>query len=162
MKIILIAAHDPNLVIGSKGKLPWHYKKDLQFFKQTTMGYPIVMGRRVFEELNGKPLPGRKNIVLSKSHRYDHVKTFASIEKALEFLKNEEKIFIIGGGEIYRQTLPLADELLITRIHKTYEGDTFFPEYREDISKNWKEIWREDHEELSFIKYARKNVMKER
>lgn len=156
MKIILIAAHDPNLVIGSKGKLPWYFKKDLQFFKKTTTGHPIVMGRGVFEELNEKPLPKRENIVLSRSRNYEHVKTFDSIEKAFHYLKDEDEIYIIGGGEIYRQTIHLADELVITEIHKAYEGDTFFPEYRNDIGDKWKEIWREDHGELSFVRYERK------
>ena len=157
MKIILIAAHDPNLVIGSNGKLPWHFKKDLQFFKKITIGHPIVMGRGVFEELNEKPLPGRKNIVLSKSRNYEHVETFSSITKALRYLEDEDEVYIIGGGEIYTQTIHLADELVITEIHKAYEGDTFFPEYRDDISKKWSEVWREDHPELSFVRYIRKN-----
>jgi len=156
MEIILIAAHDPNLVIGSNGELPWYFKKDLQFFKKTTTGHPIVMGRGVFEELNEKPLPDRENIVLSKSRSYKHVKTFDSIEKAFHYLKDEDEIYIIGGGEIYRQTIHLADELIITEIHQAYDGDTFFPEYRNDIGDKWKEVWREDHEELSFVKYKRK------
>ena len=155
MKLILIAAHDPNLVIGKGGTLPWHYSEDLKFFKRTTMGSPLLMGRVVFEELNEKPLPGRENVVLSRSKSYDHVKTFASIDEALEFLKDEEKVFVIGGGEIYRQTLDRADELVITEIKKKYEGDTFFPEYRDQIGSTWKESWREDHEEFSFVKYEK-------
>ncbi|MGF1671969.1 MAG: dihydrofolate reductase [Balneolaceae bacterium] len=155
MKLILIAAHDPNLVIGSGGELPWHYKKDLQFFKKTTLGHPVLMGRGVFEELNEKPLPGRKNIVLSRSREYTHVTTFRSLNKALQSLAIESSVFVIGGGEIYRQTIDIADEMIITQIHKTYEGDTYFPEYRHEIGKKWKEVWREDHEELSFLKFKR-------
>lgn len=155
MKLILIAAHDPNLVIGKDGELPWHYKEDLQFFKKTTMGYPLVMGRVVFEELNEKPLPGRECIVLSRSKDYDHVSTFKSIDAALESLSDQEKVFIIGGGEIYRQTLDKADQLIITEIKKEHEGDTFFPEYRNDIGEVWKETWREEHPEFSFVTYDR-------
>ncbi len=155
MKLILIAAHDPNLVIGKDGELPWHYKEDLQFFKKTTMGHPLVMGRIVFEELNEKPLPGRECIVLSRSKDYKHVPTFKSIDAALESLSDKEKVFIIGGGKIYEQTLEKADQLIITEIKKEHEGDTFFPEYRNDIGKKWKETWREVHPEFSFVTYDR-------
>ena len=154
MKLILIAAHDPNLVIGKNGELPWHYSEDLKFFKRQTTGHPIVMGRVVFEELNEKPLPGRENIVLSRSRSYDHVKTFRDINSALKYLKDEEKVFIIGGGEIYRQTLDRADQLIITEIKKEYDGDTRFPEYRDQIGKRWKEDWRESHPEFDFIIYS--------
>jgi dihydrofolate reductase len=157
MKLVLIAAHDPNLIIGSNGSLPWHYSEDLKFFKKQTMGHPIVMGRVVFEELNEKPLPGRENIVLSRSRNYEHVKTFQSIEAALHYLSDEETVFIIGGGEIYRQTLPDADRLIITLIKKEYEGDTTFPDYREKIGEIWEEVWREEHSDFDFIIYDRKN-----
>lgn len=155
MKIVLIVAHDPNLVIGNNGNLPWHYSEDLKFFKKQTMGHPIVMGRVVFEELNEKPLPGRENIVLSRSKSYDHVKTFQSIDETLEYLDDREKIFIIGGGEIYRQTLDLADELIVTQIKKEYPGDTYFPEYRQHIGDRWEEYWREEHSDFDFIKFRK-------
>ena len=155
MKLSIIVAHDSNLVIGKEGGLPWHYSEDLKFFKKTTMGSPMLMGRGVFEELNEKPLPDRKNVVLSRSRSYDHVPTFKSIDEALDYLSDEEQVFIIGGGEIYNQTIDRADELIITQIKKEYEGDTFFPEYRDQISKTWKEVWREEHEEFSFVKYER-------
>ncbi|MFU8812478.1 MAG: dihydrofolate reductase [Balneolaceae bacterium] len=155
MILTLIAAHDPNLVIGKDGELPWHYKEDLAFFKRTTMGHPLLMGRIVFEELNERPLPGRKNVVLSRSKTYDHVDVYSSIEEALGALQEHEKVFVIGGGEIYRQTIGMADELIITEIKKTYEGDTFFPDYREQTGTTWIEVWREDHPDFSFIKYQR-------
>lgn len=157
MKLILIAAHDPKLVIGKDGELPWRYSEDLKFFKKTTLGHTLLMGRIVFEELNEKPLPGRDAVVLTRTKSYSHVPTFKSIEKALEFLSDKEKVFVIGGGEIYRQTIEIADQLIITEIHKEYPGDTFFPEYRDNISTKWEEISREDGEELSFVKYTRKN-----
>ena len=155
MTLALIVAHDPNLVIGKDGSLPWHYSEDLKYFKRTTMGHPIVMGRGVFEELDEKPLPGRENIVLSRTRDYDHVPCFNSIPEALEYLASEEIVFIIGGGEIYRQTLSMADKLFVTEIHEEFDGDTYFPEYRNDIGTLWQEVEREDHEHLSFVVYER-------
>lgn len=155
MKIIIIVAHDPNLVIGKDGSLPWHYSEDLKFFKKVTMGSPLLMGRVVFEELNEKPLPGRENVVLSRSKKYDHVKTFDSIDGALNYLSGHEKIFIIGGGEIYRQLIGRTDELVVTKIKQEYEGDTYFVDYRMDIGAIWEEVWREDHDQFSFIRYKR-------
>jgi dihydrofolate reductase len=155
MKLILIAAHDPNLVIGKDGELPWHYPEDLKFFKRTTMGCPLLMGRVVFEELNEKPLPGRENVVLSRSREYDHVPTFSTIDDALKYLGDHDKVFVIGGGKIYEQLIGLADQLIITEIKEEFEGDTTFPEYRDDIHSVWKETWRENHEEFDFVKYER-------
>lgn len=154
MTITLIAAHDPNLVIGKDGGLPWRYPEDLKHFKNTTIGGTIIMGRGVFEELNEIPLPGRRNIVLSTTQDYDNVDTYNSLNKALETV-NEEEVFIIGGGVLYRESLPIADKLIITEIHKEYEGDTYFPEYRDEIGSTWQEVTREDRGELSFITYKR-------
>lgn len=155
MTLALIVAHDPDLVIGKDGTLPWHYPEDLKYFKRTTMGHPLLMGRGVFEELDEKPLPGRENIVLSRTQTYDHVPTFSSIDEALTYLRRADLVFVIGGGEIYRQTLPKADKLFVTEIHQTFEGDTYFPEYRNEIDSVWKEIKREDHPDLSFVVYER-------
>lgn len=155
MKLSIIVAHDPNLVIGKDGELPWHFSEDLKFFKKTTMSSPILMGRGVFEELNEKPLPGRENVVLSRSKSYDHVPTFKSIDDALDYLSDQDQVFIIGGGEIYRQTIGRVDELIITQVKEEYEGDTHFPEYRDKIGKAWEEVWRDDHEKFSFVKYRR-------
>ena len=156
MKIIIIAAHDPNLVIGRDGKLPWHYSEDLKHFKKRTTGHVVLMGRKVFEELNKKPLPKRKNIVLSRKYNYNNVDCYESVQAALNSLKGHEKLFIIGGAVVYKQFLQRADYLYITKIHQSYEGDTYFPEYRDDISTVWEEIYREDHDALSFIDYKRK------
>lgn len=155
MRLIIVAAHDPNLVIGKDGTLPWHYSEDLRFFKKTTMGAPILMGRGVFEELNEKPLPGRRNVVLSRIRSYDNVETFSSIEEALNHLAEEEQIFVIGGAQVYNQLLNNADEMMITEIKKEYEGDTYFPEYRDEIGKVWRESWREEHKEMAFVRYKR-------
>ena len=158
MKCTIIVAHDPNLVIGKDGSLPWHYSEDLKFFKRTTMGAPLLMGRVVFEELNEKPLPGRENVVLSRSKSYDHVKTFRSIDDALKYLSDREEVFVIGGGEIYKQMIEIVDELVVTEIKKEYEGDTFLIDYRKDIGTVWEEVWREEHEEFSFVRYRRQNA----
>lgn len=152
MTLTLVAAHDPNLVIGNNGGLPWRYPEDLKHFKNVTLGNTIIMGRGVFEELNEVPLPGRKNIVLSTSKTYDNVDTYKSLEAALKTVE-EEEVFIIGGGVLYRQTIDMADKLIITVIKKKYEGDTFFPEYRDDIGTKWKEVSRDDREELAFVDY---------
>lgn len=154
MIITLIAAHDKNLVIGKEGGLPWHYPEDLKHFKKTTLGKTIIMGRGVFEELNEIPLPERRNIVLSTTQSYDQVDTYTSLDEALNSV-DEEEIFIIGGGVLYREAIKRADRLIITEIHEDYEGDTYFPEYRDQIGKVWKEHKREDKEELSFVVYER-------
>lgn len=158
MKLAAVVAHDPNLVIGADNELPWHFPEDLKFFKRTTMGHPMIMGRKVFEVIDEKPLPGRENIVLSRSRNYAHVPTFSSLEDALEYVKEEEWVFIIGGGEVYRQCMSRLDQLIVTEIHETFEGDTYFPEYRNDIGKIWEEVQREDKEDLSFVVYERKNA----
>lgn len=155
MTLTFIVAHDPNLVIGREGELPWHYPEDLKYFKRITMGHPMLMGRGVFESLDEQPLPGRENVVLSRTRDYDHVPTFSSIEDALDYLKKEEIVFVLGGGEIYRQMLPEADKLFVTLIHQEYKGDTFFPEYRDKVGTVWKEIKREDQPALSFVVYER-------
>jgi dihydrofolate reductase len=155
MTITLVAAHDPNLVIGKEGGLPWRYPEDLKHFKKTTVGGTIIMGRGVFEELNEIPLPGRKNIVLSTTKEYTNVDTFTSLEEALNSF-NENEAYIIGGGVLYREAIEIADKLIITEVQKEYEGDTYFPEYRDNVGTVWKEVFRDDQEELSFVTYERK------
>ena len=155
MTLAAIVAHDPNLVIGKDGDLPWHYSEDLKYFKRVTMGHPLIMGRVVFEELGERPLPGRENIILSRSRNYDHVPTFSSFDDALEYVKDKEIVFLIGGGEIYDQFLDRCDKLFVTEIHETYEGDTYFPEYRDEVGTTWKEINRDDRPEFSFVVYER-------
>ncbi|MEX2641480.1 MAG: dihydrofolate reductase [Balneolales bacterium] len=154
MKLAIIVAHANNLVIGKDGKLPWHISEDLKHFKKRTMGKPLLMGRGVFEEFGGKPLPGRENIVLTRK-KFEDVKTFDSIPKALKYLNRHPKVYVAGGGQIYRQLMPLADSMEITEIKKNYEGDVTFPEYRDQIGKIWKEVHREDHGDFAFVDYER-------
>lgn len=126
-KIIIIAAVSENGVIGSKGSIPWHIPADLKRFKRLTTGYPVLMGRRTFESLNLKPLPGRVNVVLSATRQYEGVKNCATPQEALDFALSEEKVFVIGGSHLYSFFLPYAHRLEITHVRLTCNGDTFFP-----------------------------------
>ncbi|MEK4092925.1 MULTISPECIES: dihydrofolate reductase [unclassified Viridibacillus] len=132
--ISLIVAHDENNVIGLNNAMPWHLPGDLAYFKRTTMGKPMIMGRKTFESI-GKPLPGRTNIVITRDEKYvrEGIVIVHSLEEALAQAKKEsEEIMIIGGEQIFRITLPMADRLYVTKIEKQYEGDTFFPSYDEE------------------------------
>ncbi len=157
MNIVIIAAHDEHLLIGKDGKIPWHYPEDLRHFKRRTMGHPVVMGRKTYESIGSKPLPGRTNVVISRTLRDNDVRVYHSLEQALGELEEEdhEMIFIAGGSEIYRQSMPLADFLNITLIHHTWKGDVYFPEYRDQIGGVWEETNRQDFEEFSFLDYKR-------
>lgn len=154
MELVLIVAHDKNLVIGNKGELPWRIPEDLKHFKKTTMGSPILMGRGVFDEIGRKPLPGRRNVVLS-SQSFEGAEVYSSTEQALKALENEQKVFVIGGGQVYRQLLDKCVYMYVTEVHGEYEGDVFFPEYRHEIGRNWLEVARGDYPQFSFIEYKR-------
>lgn len=154
MKLTIVVAHDPNLVIGLNGRLPWRYPQDLKHFRNVTLGNTIIMGRGVFEELNEIPLPGRKNVVLSTTKSYHNVPTFKSLEEALK-AENSDEVFIIGGGVLYHEVLPIADKLVVTEVKKEFEGDTFFPEYRDGIGTVWEEISKTEDDELAFVEYHR-------
>ena len=140
--ISLIAAASRNGVIGNKGKLPWRLPADLKRFKQLTMGHPILMGRKTFESI-GKPLPGRTNIVVTRQKGFQCCGTTAahSLEEALLICEEQPEVFVIGGAEIFRQALPLAGRIHLTRIHRDFEGDTRLF----DIDPAaWKETSREE------------------
>ena len=127
-----------NGVIGKDGKMPWHSKEELQYFKKTTLNYPVLMGRKTLESM-GKPLKNRLNIILSKKSEllkdYDDIVTFHNIDDAFEYCENQnfEKLFVLGGEEIYRQTMNLCDTMLISKMKFEVEGDTFFPRIDENI-----------------------------
>ncbi|WP_080845725.1 dihydrofolate reductase [Cytobacillus gottheilii] len=127
--ISLMWAMDENGVIGKDNQLPWHLPEDLKFFKRTTMGRPIVMGRKTWDSI-GRPLPGRENIVITRDRQFtcDDCTVFYSLEEMLTYCSNMEEVFVIGGAEIFKQILPAADRLYITSIHETFEGDTYFPD----------------------------------
>ena len=158
MEIILIAAVDKNLAIGKDGKIPWEIKEDLKFFRENTEDTAIIMGRATFDSI-GRPLPKRKNIVMTRTFKgREGVIEVNSSKDALEQAKSySEKINIIGGEYIYKEFLPLATKLLITEIDiEVISPDAFFPKW--DINQ-WKEISRKQSSEnglnFSFVEYQR-------
>lgn len=135
--ISLIVAHDKNRVIGFENKMPWHLPGELQYFKDQTMGKPMIMGRKTFESI-GRPLPGRRNIVVTRNVDYQRegIEVATSLEEALKLAGNEKEVMIIGGEQIFKIALPIADRLYITQIENDFSGDTFFPNY----GNEWKLI----------------------
>lgn len=129
MQIELIVARARNGVIGSNNRMLWHIPEDFAHFKNTTMGHAVVMGRKTWESI-GRPLPGRKNVVITRQPGYvaDGAQVVTSLDEALENLATEDRVFVIGGGEIYRQALPRAHRVWVTIVDKDFEGDTTFPE----------------------------------
>jgi dihydrofolate reductase len=127
VKIAIIAAVALNRGIGKDGRMPWHLPEDLRHFKQLTMGHVVLMGKNTWHSL-GKPLPGRRNVVLTRNPPVG-VESYPSLGAALDALKQEERIFVIGGGNVYAQLLPRADELYLTVVEREVDADTFFPPY---------------------------------
>lgn len=141
MKISIVVAMAKGRVIGHQGKMPWHLPADLRRFRKITWGKPILMGRRTFEAI-GRPLPGRENIVISRTlHGEAGMRVFPSIEPALAYLRDRAEVMVIGGEKIFAFFLPLAERLYLTEIDAEFPGDTFFPEWNQ---KGWLEIERED------------------
>ena len=142
-ELCIVVAAAENNVIGKDNQLLWHLPKDLRFFKQTTSGGTVIMGRKTFESV-GKPLPNRRNIIITRQPDFhaEGTEVVHSLETALEHCRDENRVFIVGGAEIYRQALPLTNELYLTRVHAAPEGDTYFPEV--DLS-GWELLWQEAH-----------------
>ena len=142
VRVTIIVAVADNGVIGSQGKIPWHLREDLQRFKRLTMGHPIVMGRKTWESI-GRPLPGRESIVVTRQdgYRAEGAKVAGSLRDALDLAGRDA--FVIGGGELYREALPLADRVELTRVHAAPEGDATFP----PLGPEWREVAREEHPE---------------
>jgi dihydrofolate reductase len=160
--IILIAAIAENNAIGKNNELLWHLPNDFKRFKETTSGHYIIMGRKTFESFP-KPLPNRTHVIITrqKDYQYEGCIVVPDLEKAIAVCPTNEAIFVIGGGEIYAQSIPLADQLDITRVHHTFEADTYFPEIDPNIweltaeKSNWKD---EKHLfDYSFQTYQKKN-----
>lgn len=167
MKLSMIVAAAQNRVIGRDNALPWYLPNDLKYFKQTTLGKPIIMGRKTYESI-GKPLPGRTNIVITRQTDYqpDGVKVVHSVAEARDLAESvclidgQEEAMIMGGAEIYTLALPDADRLYLTEVHADVDGDAYFPEYDKT---EWKEISREDFSaegpnpyNYSFVVYDKK------
>ena len=143
MKLSLIAAVSRNNVIGKDNKMPWHLPADLQFFKTTTLGKPIIMGRKTWESL-GRILPGRRHIVVTRNKDYtaEGVEIIHSTDAALKQASNVDEAVIIGGAHLYGEMLPHADRLYLTEIDAEFEGDTFFPEWNKE---EWEVVSSETH-----------------
>lgn len=142
-RIYLVAAVASNGIIGANGKLPWHLPEDLKHFKKLTLGHPVIMGRKTWESL-GKALPGRENIVVTSQAGYqaEGAAVAASLEAALALCAGEPVAFVIGGYRLFADSLPIASGIVLTEIHREFEGDTTFPEF--DRSR-WRETQREAH-----------------
>ena len=142
LNLIVAVAH--NNVIGMAGKMPWHLPAELAYFKRITMGHPIVMGRKTFDSI-GRPLPGRRNIVVTANQAWRHegVEVAGSIETALSMIE-DSSAFVIGGATLYAAALPVANRVYLTAIDATVDGDTFFPEL---APETWREVSRERREQ---------------
>ena len=130
--ISIIAAVAQNGVIGDKNALLWHISEDMRFFKRTTSGHPVIMGRKTYESL-GRPLPNRTNVVISRTQReIEGCTVVGSLEEAVALFPKEEEVFIIGGAQIYALALAIADRMYLTRVYHDYQGDTSFPKWDSD------------------------------
>lgn len=161
MILSAIAAMAANRVIGKNGDLPWRIPEDFKFFKDKTMGRIMIMGRKTFESLDG-PLPGRLHVVVTrqKEYRPQGAHVFHSIPEALEFCKSQtetwgDEVFIIGGGEIYKEMLPLTDRIYLTEIHLSYEGDARFPEFSTNEFQEVERRKRTEPVPFDFVTYER-------
>lgn len=153
MKLIIIAALNKNRVIGKDGKIPWHVSEDLKRFKRLTMGHTVLMGRKTYESM-GKPLSGRRNVVLT-SRQIPGIETYPTIADALQALESQEKVFVIGGGEVIAQLIENVDALYLTFVDQEVAGDTFFPPYEYLIGTTYKLFNKEEHEGYRFEDYER-------
>ena len=142
-RISIIVAIAENHAIGKDNKLLWHISDDLKRFKKLTTGHPVIMGKKTYESLPVRPLPNRMNIVLTDvpGEKIEGCEMAYSIPEAIEKCPEGEECFVMGGGSVYRQFLPKADKLYLTKVHRTFDADTFFPEIDD---KQWKLISREE------------------
>lgn len=160
MVISIIVATSENGVIGNNNQLLWHISADLKRFKKLTAGHTVIMGRKTFESI-GQPLSNRRNIVISRSEglKFEGCIVAKSLDSALELAGTDDEVFIIGGGEVYRQALPFAERIYLTLVHASYEGDTFFPALNPN---EWKVVKEEkvnptEGPDISFLDYVRQH-----
>ena len=160
-ELTIIAAASTNNVIGFDNKLIWNIPKDLKRFKELTQGHSVIMGRKTFESLPC-PLPNRRNIVVTRNKYYspEGIEVFSSIEDAIYVCKDDLQPFIIGGGEIYSQTINLVDKIELTRVYKDYQGDAFFPDIPLDKFELASELVNylddDSNTKYSFLTYIKK------
>ncbi|NLN41191.1 MAG: type 3 dihydrofolate reductase [Clostridiales bacterium] len=152
--ISIIVAMDRNRVIGKNNRMPWKLPADLAYFRKVTLGHTVVMGRKTFESI-GKPLEGRKNIILTRNEEYakEGCLVVHSLEEALKMIQDEKECFIIGGAKIYSAFLPYAQKLYITYIDHEFEGDTYFPEINYDQWRMVSRIPGPQNEKIPFDYY---------
>ncbi|TAE79113.1 MAG: dihydrofolate reductase [Verrucomicrobia bacterium] len=150
MKLVAIVAMTPDRVIGRNGTLPWHLPEDLAFFKRTTSGYPILMGRKTYESI-GRPLPKRRNIVLTRDPHWQ-AEGVEVIHSTKELPMTDGPLFVIGGAEIYAAFLDKLDELLVSQIHERHPGDTYFPGF-EPLFKAPEVV--ETYDDFQVLRYTR-------
>lgn len=161
MTLAAIVVTDTQLAIGKSNQLLCHLPADLKFFKSTTMGYPIIMGRKTYESI-GRVLPGRRNLVITRSadYRIEGAEIYHSLETALASC-NEEKVFIIGGAEIFRQAMPVTQEIYRTLIKHQFEADTFFPPFENEFEMTEGACYQADEKNrypYCFEKWVRKTT----
>ncbi len=158
-KLSLIVAMADNRAIGLGNKMPWHLPADFAWFKQQTLGHPVIMGRKTFESI-GRPLPGRRNIVVSRNANFhaDGVEVAHSLDAALQMTAHTDR-FVIGGATLYTEALPLATHLIVTEVHAKPEADTFFPEWD---AGEWRQVSRLRREPDEKNAYAMDFVVRER
>ena len=152
--VTMIAAVGRNGVIGDGLTMPWHISEDLKYFKRTTMGHPMVMGRRTFDSMG--VLPGRRSIVVTRQTEWRHpdVETAHSLVEALALAGPADEVFVVGGGEVYREAMPYAARLLITEVDQSPEGSVTFPEIERD---DWVETSRLAHDGFAWVTYVRRH-----
>ncbi len=158
MKISLIAAVSPDLVIGRDGDLPWHYPSDMKHFMRTTTGHPCIMGRRTYESFPRRPLPKRPNLVLTRNAAYplaDGVLRFEGLTAALDHCRETQHrvVYVCGGGGVYREALPLADEMILTHVPDRVEGDAHFPAWDQKV---WHIVDEKSDGRIRFCVYQRR------
>lgn len=160
MEIIQIVAMAANRVIGRDNDIPWHIPGEQRRFKELTMGHTLVMGRLTYQSI-GRPLPGRKTVIVTRQSDYlePGCTVVHSLDEALAVCGNDDKVFIAGGGEIFRQTTDLADAIYLTTLHREVAGDIYFPEFsKDDFVEEQAEIISSQNEEYSFAIYRRRKV----
>jgi dihydrofolate reductase len=163
VEFALIAAVAANGVVGADGSIPWHYSEDMQHFRRTTTGHPVVLGRRTYENVVaglGEPFPERQSVVLTEtlSDLPEGAVAVRSVDDAVAVARESARemdvdtVFVAGGSAVYEAFLPLADRLVLTELHDSYEGDRYFPDVAWD---DWREVSREPREDFDFVAYRR-------
>ena len=156
MKTIIIAALSENRVIGRDNAIPWHYPADMKHFRRVTRGHAVVAGRKTYETFQTRPLPQRRNFVLTRNPAYavaEGVVVCASLAEVLQRASASEKLFVLGGAQVYEQALSLADEMILTHLPIEVEGDAYFPAWDEG---EWEAVERRSEGELVFATYRRR------